>query len=94
LEESDAGLPQCLRREIAEELAIDIHVRDLVTIVPHAYTHFRITLHAYHAMHVAGEPQALGCADWRWVPLEEVQAFPLAVTDRKVLAAVLEGKIL
>jgi A/G-specific adenine glycosylase len=92
LEESDAGLQACLKREIAEELAIEIDVREAVTVVPHAYTHFRITLHAFHAVHTAGEPQALGCADWRWVPLEEVQAFPLAVTDRKVLAAVLEAK--
>ena len=39
------------------------------TTVRHAYTHFRITLHAFHAQHVDGEPQALDCADWRWVSM-------------------------
>jgi A/G-specific adenine glycosylase len=87
LEETDTDLPACLRREIAEELGIAIDVRDLVAVVPHAYTHFRITLHAFHAVYRGGEPQALGVADWRWVALEDVDAFPMAVTDRKILAA-------
>jgi A/G-specific adenine glycosylase len=88
LEASDPDLPSCLRREIAEELAIEIEVGAQVAVVPHAYTHFRITLHAFHAIHRGGEPQKIGVADWRWVLLDEVGTFPLAVTDRKILAAV------
>jgi A/G-specific adenine glycosylase len=91
-EEGDADLPACLRREIAEELGIEIEVAAPVTVVAHAYTHFRITLHAFHALHRGGEPQTLGVADWQWVPLEEVATYPLAVTDRKVLAALLAGR--
>lgn len=87
LEASDADLPACLRREIDEELGIAIEVGDLLTTVRHAYTHFRITLHAFHARHIAGTPQAIGCQDWRWVELEEVAAFPLPVTDQKIVAA-------
>ncbi len=87
-EESDPDLRACLRREIAEELGIEIDVRDQVATVPHAYTHFRITLHAFHAVFLRGEPQTIGVADWRWVPLSEVTTYPLAVTDRKILAAV------
>jgi 8-oxo-dGTP pyrophosphatase MutT (NUDIX family) len=76
-----------LRREILEELGIEIAVDAPVTTVQHAYTHFRITLHAFHARHVAGAPQALGCADWRWVMLDELDAYPFPVTDRKIIAA-------
>lgn len=89
LEPDDADLSACLRREIAEELGIVIEVGELVAVVQHAYTHFRITLHALHARHCGGEPQAIGAADWRWVQLDAVGAFPMAVTDRKILAAVL-----
>ncbi len=88
LEDTDADLAACLRREIDEELGMEIEVRAPITVVQHAYTHFRITLHAFHAIHRGGEPQAIGCADWRWLPLREVENFPLAVTDRKILAAV------
>jgi A/G-specific adenine glycosylase len=87
LEVTDADLQACLRREIQEELAIEIEVGAQVATVQHAYTHFRITLYAFHARHVSGEPQALGCAAWRWVMLDELDAYPFPVTDRKVIAA-------
>ena len=93
LEATDADLAACLRREIAEELGFVIAVGAPVTVVKHAYTHFRITLHALHARYVSGEPQALGCADWRWMTLDEVETYPLAVTDRKILAALLDERV-
>ena len=87
MEEGDVDLPACLRREIDEELAIRIDVGAAVTTVRHAYTHFRITLHAFHARHIDGEPQAIGCADWRWVTLEELHRYPFPVTDQKIIGA-------
>ncbi len=87
LEPDDADLPACLRREIGEELGIEIAVGAPVTTVKHAYTHFRITLYAFHARASAGEPQAIGCADWRWIDLAEIANFPFPVTDQKIIAA-------
>jgi len=87
LEPTDPDLAHCLRREIEEELAIAIEVGAQLTIVKHAYTHFRITLHTFHARYLAGDPQAIGVADWRWVTLDELDAFPFPVTDQKIIAA-------
>ncbi len=87
METTDPDLPACLRREIREELGIHIRVGEPVATVKHGYSHFRITLHAFHAFPVSGEPQALGCQDWRWLPLEEVDAYPLSAADQKVLQA-------
>lgn len=87
LEPEDEDLSACLQREIAEELAMTIDVGVPVVVVEHAYTHFRITLHAFHARHVDGAPQTIGCADWRWVSLGELDAFPFPVTDQKIIAA-------
>lgn len=87
LEATDADLPACLRREIDEELALQIEVGEQFTTVKHAYTHFRITLHTFHARHLAGEPQTLGVADWRWVTLAELSEFPFPVTDQKIIEA-------
>lgn len=89
LEPHDADLPACLRREINEELGIEVAVLKPLTTVKHAYTHFRITLHAFHAQHVGGVPQALGCQDWRWLELDEVRMLPLPVTDQKIHRALL-----
>jgi A/G-specific adenine glycosylase len=91
LEPDDDDLPACLRREIDEELAMDIEVGEHVTSVDHAFTHFRITLHAYHARHVARRPQAIDCADWRWVDLDGLDEFPFGVADRRVILALRNG---
>ncbi|HAM23104.1 MAG TPA: 8-oxo-dGTP diphosphatase MutT [Actinobacteria bacterium] len=80
-------LPDCLRREMQEELAVEVEVGQPVTVVKHAYTHFRITLHAYECQLLAGEPQAIGVADWRWATLEDLAAYAFAVTDQKIIAA-------
>lgn len=85
LEPTDADLRACLQREIVEELAIEIAVGEQLTTIRHAFTHFRMTLHAFHARHVTGEPQAIGCADWRWVRLDELECFPFPVTDQKLI---------
>lgn len=87
LDDTDEDLQACLRREIMEELAVEIRVLEKLTVVQHAYTHFRITLHAFHARHQRGEPQALGCDDWRWVQPEQLDEFPFPVTDQKIIRA-------
>lgn len=86
-QEPGETLPQTLAREIAEELAVEIRVEGFLTAVKHAYTHFRITLHAFHATLLAGEPQHLGVADHAWVTLADLDRYAFAVTDRKIIAA-------
>lgn len=86
-QEAGETLPQALAREIMEELALTIAVEEQLTTVKHAYTHFRITLHAFHARYVAGTPQHLGAADHAWVTLAAVDRYAFAVTDRKIIAA-------
>ncbi len=84
-------LPDCLRREMQEELAVEVAVGDLVTVVRHAYTHFRITLHAFECTLLAGQPQPIGVADWRWVTPDQLAAYPFAVTDLKIAQAVTQS---
>ncbi len=89
-QEPDETLPQALKREIQEELAIDIEVGEHLTSIKHAYTHFRITLHAFHAIHLSGTPQHLGAADHAWVTLDDLDNYAFAVTDQKIIAALKE----
>jgi A/G-specific adenine glycosylase len=76
-----------LQREVREELGILIKVGEKMTSIRHAYTHFRITLHAFHCTHEAGEPKALGCSDWRWVMLASLDHFTFSKADRMVIQA-------
>ena len=80
------ALPACLRREISEELAIEIQVGELLFQVEHAFTHFQMTLYAFDCQWLSGKPQCLGCKDLRWVTLDELDAFAFPVADQKIIA--------
>jgi A/G-specific adenine glycosylase len=78
-------LPECLAREMQEELGVEIAVGPQIAVIKHGYTHFRITLFAYLCRLVSGTPQTLGCADWKWVTLEEMDRYAFPATDRKII---------
>jgi A/G-specific adenine glycosylase len=80
-------LDDALKRSVREELGIRIRVGKRMVSVRHAYTHFRITLHAFHCTLEAGRPQALTCLRWRWVPLSHLNRFAFSKADRKIIAA-------
>ena len=82
-------LEECVRREIREELDIEVAVDRPFLTVKHAYTHFRITLHAFHCTYLSGEPKPLECADWRWVHPEALEEYAFPRADRKLLETLL-----
>jgi A/G-specific adenine glycosylase len=89
--EPGESLRDCLRREIREELGIEIAVHEQIGTVRHAYSHFRITLYAFACELVEGEPQAIACADWTWTSLDEIDRFAFPVTDQKIIAMLKNG---
>ncbi len=86
-QEAGETLPECLRRELREELAIEVEVGELFTKVRHGFTHFRITLHAFTCRYLGGEPQALGVRAWAWVTPDRFDAYSFGKADRQVIAA-------
>ncbi len=86
-QETGETLPQTLKREIQEELGMEITVGDHLTSIKHAFTHFRITLHAFHAVHTGGVPRHIGVANHAWVTLNDLDTYAFAVTDQKIIAA-------
>jgi A/G-specific adenine glycosylase len=80
MKELSAGL----QREIQEELAVEIKVGEHFGIYEHAYTHFRVTLHAFLCRLPAGEPQAIEASDLRWVTPAEMKEYPMGKIDRQI----------
>jgi A/G-specific adenine glycosylase len=87
---SDETLQQGLRRHVREELGIGIKVREALASVDHAYTHFRITLHAFQCTRRNGKPRAIGCDKVQWVKIDRLDDFPFSRADRKVIEALWE----
>ena len=85
--EEGEGLPDCMVREMEEELGVIVEVGAPLTVVEHAYTHFRITLHAFWCRVRDGVPTCLDCAAVRWVQPEALDELPMSVADRKVVRA-------
>ena len=84
-EDSDPDLPACLRREIQEELGVQVAVGEPFGIYNHAYTHFKITLHAFLCNLVNGaEPQPVDSDGLVWVRLAELEDFPMGKVDRLI----------
>jgi A/G-specific adenine glycosylase len=77
-------LPAGLQREIQEELAVEIEVGEHFGIYEHAYTHFRVTLHAFLCRLLAGEPQAIEASDLRWITPAEMKDYPMGKIDRQI----------
>jgi A/G-specific adenine glycosylase len=82
--ERDETLEDCLTREIREELDAIISVGEPFGIYKHAYTHFRITLHAFFCELIEGEPKAIEAAELAWVNPGELQHYPMGKVDRQI----------
>ena len=82
--EEGETLADALRRELREELGIEINVGPLFLTVEHAYTHFRMTLHVFQCRHTKRAPRAIGCAAFAWASPKGIGNFALSVADQKV----------
>ena len=80
------GLKNSLVQEIHRELGIEVRVGGKITAVKHAYTHFRITLHAFRCSLIKGEPKAVKGHSWLWVDPKNLADFPFSNVDRKIMA--------
>lgn len=87
---------QALMRELGEELAIRVEVGEFFVQVKHAFTHFKITLHAYECVYLGAlppydAPQTLQVQAWRWVHEDELAHYSFGKADRDIIAT-LQGR--
>jgi A/G-specific adenine glycosylase len=87
-QEAGEALPETVSREIEEELGIAVHVREPITTVKHAYTHFKITLHAFHCDYLDGTPKPKACQTWRWVNPDQLSNYAFPKANKTVLEKV------
>lgn len=75
-----------LRREIREELGVDVEVQDLLVRRVHCYEKFSVDFRAYRCTLVSGEPKALHCASFAWVAPSEFSQYTFPPADEHAIA--------
>jgi len=80
-------IQECIKREISEELGIEIVVGEHLITIDHTYPHLRVTLTVHHSRHLAGVPQAIECDEIRWVSLDELDNFNFPEANEEIITA-------
>ncbi len=79
----------CVRRELAEELGIEVEVRECLAAVEHSYPEKVVHLRFYRCVWRDCEPQKLGCHDFAWVDAAELAKFKFPPADMPMLQRLL-----
>jgi A/G-specific adenine glycosylase len=74
-----------LRREIREELGIDVSVGGFVACVRHAYSHFKVTLNVYACTHTSGKAQPKAHTELKWILPSRFDEFAFPKANHKFL---------
>ena len=84
--EPGESFEQCLKRELREELGVEISVGELFGSVTHSYPDEKtVALKFFLCRLERGEPQPLDCAGVKWVELSELARYAFPTADGLVL---------
>lgn len=75
----------CLRRELLEELGVDVEVGELFEEVRHAYPTKSVHLRFYRCVLKSGEPRPVGCAAVAWTDRSGLRGFAFPEADERLL---------
>jgi 8-oxo-dGTP diphosphatase len=83
--EPNETVSECIKREIQEELGIEIEVGKHLVTIDHTYTHLRVTLTVHECRHLSGIPQPLECDEVRWVSVGELETFTFPEANLQII---------
>ncbi|MUG97043.1 8-oxo-dGTP diphosphatase MutT [Scytonema sp. UIC 10036] len=83
--EPNETVSECIKREIQEELGIEIEVGKHLLTIDHTYTHLRVTLTVHECRHLSGIPQPIECEEVRWVSVDELETFTFPEANLQII---------
>jgi len=88
--EAGETLPECIQREIMEEIGISIAVESFFQQVTYDYApDFRVQLNAYLCRWLEGEAEPRGCQAVRWLTLDQFKDYQFAPADIPIVEQLL-----
>lgn len=85
--EPGESLEDCLRRELREELGIDVTSPVHFRVIRHNYPEKTVELHFFQCTISRGEAVALDCEEVRWVMPDEMSQYEFPSADRPLIEA-------
>ena len=72
-------------REIKEEVNLTINVRNFLTRINHAYTHFKIIAEVFICDFLSGRIALNGAVDYRWIEFKDIENYPFPKANHKFI---------
>lgn len=85
--EGNETVQECIKREILEEIGIDIAVDSHLITIDHTYSHFRVNLQVYNCRYLSGQARAIECEEIRWVTIEELDNYTFPAANQEIIRA-------
>ena len=85
-------LEQCLRRELKEELDVEIAHVKLFHVLRHCYSEKEVELHFFTCSISQGVPKPLDCLEMAWVAQQDLSLYEFPAADFPVLEKILQER--
>ena len=90
-QKKNESIEKTVERELKEELGVDVNVNNKFMQLKHAYSHFKITLHAYWCTIESGTPEPHSSNGLKWVSLSEINEYPFPKANKVLIEKLLEN---
>src|SRR5581483_4623247 len=75
----------CLRRELREELAIEVEVKELSETITHEYPEKSVHLRFFRCLWQRNEPRSIGVKDFAWIGKSQLGSYAFPAADSRLL---------
>ena len=82
---------ECVRRELREELDIQVTPIQVLDVIEHEYPKARVRLHPFLCRHDSGEPMAISAAEFLWVSPPALREYRFPEGNRGLVQSLAEG---
>lgn len=89
--EANETFEECLKREIREELAVEIEPEELFSEITHAYPERTVLLRFFKCRWLGGETKPIGCQAFEWVTRDALSRFQFPAADARLLEQLAES---
>ena len=84
-------IEETVYRELAEELSVEVQVLNKFMEVKHAYSHFKITMHAYFCAINSGIPSPNDSQKLAWVSVDGLEEYPFPKANKVLIEKLIQN---